>query len=195
MGEQISTLDGSDTAESVTRLLEDVRGGRSEAWDRIYALLYEDLRRIAASNVRRQRMSQSSPTSLVSEAWLRLAQADIPTANRSHLIALMAHAMRYVLLDQARQALSLKRGEGVEALPLEHALNAPEGASLEQLLEMDQALEALGQMDERAAKVVELRYFGGMKDPEVAQVLGITERTVGRDWRKARAFLLMRMGK
>lgn len=195
MGGHISTPEDSDTAESVTRLLEDVRGGRSEAWDRIYALLYEDLRRIAASNVRRQKMSQSSPTSLVSEAWLRLAQADIPTASRSHLTALMAHAMRYVLLDQARQALSRKRGEGMEAMPLEHALNAPEEASLEQLLEMDQALEALGQMDERAAKVVELRYFGDMKDPEVARVLGVTERTVGRDWRKARAFLQMRLDK
>lgn len=188
-------MDGTDTAESVTRLLEDAHQGHDEAWDRIYALLYADLRSIAASNMRRQQVAQSSPTSLVSEAWLRLVQANVPTASRAHLIGLMAHAMRYVLLDQARHALSLKRGEGIAPIPLEHALNEPQKAPLEQLLELDQALEALSQIDKRAAKVVELRYFGGMKDPEVAAVLGVTERTVGRDWRKARAFLQMRLDK
>ena len=184
----------SDIAGSVTQLLEDVRQGQPEAWDRIYALLYEDLHRLAKSQIRQMKGRQLSPTSLISETWLRLAQANFSSDNRLHRTALIARAMRYVLIDQARRLLSQKRGEGAEMVPLDHALGVSTGTSLEQLLQMDQALDALSKLDERAARVVEMRYFGGMKETEIAAFLGVTERTISREWRKARAYLRLHLG-
>ncbi|WP_158884553.1 ECF-type sigma factor [Rhodanobacter sp. L36] len=184
-----ASLHVHDIADSVTPLLKEAQQGRTEAWDRIYALLYEDLHRIARSQIRQLKGRQLSPTSLISESWLRLTQANLSAENRSHLTALFARAMRYVLIDQARRVLSQKRGEGAELLPLDRALVVPAGAPLEQLLQMDQALDALAKLDERAARVVEMRYFGGMKEAEIAATLNVTERTISREWRKARAFL------
>lgn len=193
----MKTNDGqstADVAESVTTLLEEARQGHGQAWDRIYTLLYEDLRRIARSQVRQHGGGRLSPTSLISETWLRLAQADLSATDRPHVTALIARAMRYVLIDQARRLVSLKRGEGAELLTLSHALEASADIPVEQLLQIDQALNGLARTSERTAKVVELRYFGGMKETEIAQLLGVTERTVSREWRKARAYLQAHFG-
>lgn len=183
----------TDLADSVTRLLEDAQGGDEGAWDRIYALIYQDLHRIARSQVRQQAVPSFSPTSLINETWLRLAGANVPTDNRSHLTSLIAKAMRYVLLDQARRVLSEKRGDGLERVALDQAEHASGDIDLQQLLEMDQALKALEQLDSRMAKVVELRYFGGMSEAEVAEHMGVTIRTVSRDWRKAKAYLRLHL--
>ncbi len=180
--------------ESVTRLIGEARSGQSDAWDRIFTLLYDDLRVVARSQIRQQRRGAGSPTSLISETWLRLAGSPMAVNDRSHLITLMARAMRFVLLDETRRVLTGKRGEGIEVLALEDAPEPGQVSPLEQLLSLDQALNALAKVDPRLVDVVELRYFGGLTEVEVAEVLGVTERTVRRDWRKARAFLHSHLG-
>ena len=181
--------------ESVTRLLGDAGSGKPDAWNRIYALLYRDLHQIARAQIRQQRRSHvRSPTSLISETWLKLASADFSVENRAHLVALVARAMRFVLLDEVRRALAEKRGEGMDLLPLDETTEPVQTSRLEQLLILDQALTDLGKLDARLAQVVEMRYFGGLSELEIADVLKVTERTVRRDWRKARAFLFSHLG-
>lgn len=185
-----------ESPETITELLERAPGeGSAHAWNRIYELLYDDLRRIARSQIRRVSASPLSPTSLVSEAWLRLAQAELPAETRAHLVSLTARAMRFVLLDCARRQLSDKRGSGVELLPLEDGDGAESAQAmpLERLIALDNALEALAAFEPRLAKVVELRHFGGLTEAEIASVTGVNERTIRRDWRKARAFLAVRL--
>ncbi|MCI1709601.1 MAG: ECF-type sigma factor [Chiayiivirga sp.] len=181
-------------SEEFARLLADAEGGQAEAWNRIYALLYDDLHRIARSQIRRQSDPRLSPTSLISETWLKLSGAGLNVVSRRHLTALIARAMRFVLIDETRRSLSeaQQRKEGLslsDGLP-DTAAHAP----LEQLLSLHQALDALAEIDRRLAGVVELRYFGGLSEREVAEVLGVTERTISRDWRKARAYLVTRLG-
>lgn len=182
-------------SEEFARLLADAEGGQAEAWNRIYSLLYDDLHRIARSQIRRQSDPRLSPTSLISETWLKLSGAGLNVVSRRHLTALIARAMRFVLIDETRRSLSeaQQRKEGLslsDGLP-DTAAHAP----LEQLLSLHQALDALAEIDRRLAGVVELRYFGGLSEREVAEVLGVTERTISRDWRKARAYLVTRLGK
>lgn len=181
-------------SEAFAQLLIAADAGQPAAWDRIYALLYADLHRIARSQIRRQASPRVSPTSLISETWLKLSNAHLKVDSRRHLTSLIARAMRFVLIDQARRALTDAHGEG-EQVPLQEAV-PDEGsqAQLEQLLSLDQALTALADVDRRLARVVELRYFGGLSEREAAEALGVTERTVSRDWRKARAWLLARLG-
>jgi len=182
-------------ADSITGLLASAEGGQADAWHRIYELLYDDLHRIARSQIRRQADSGLSPTSLVSETWLKLAGAQLDVSGRRHLTALIARAMRFVLLDQARRVLAEKRraGAGTTALDEDIAEAQPRDR-LEQLLALDQALDALAGLDERLARVVELRYFGGLTEEEVAGTLDLNVRTIRRDWRRARAYLLDRLG-
>ena len=181
--------------ESVTRLLGDAGSGKPDAWNLIYTLLYRDLHQIARAQIRQQRRAHvRSPTSLISETWLKLAGADFSVENRAHLVALVARAMRFVLLDEVRRALAEKRGEGMDLLPLDETTEPVQTSRLEQLLILDQALTDLGKLDERLAQVVEMRYFGGLSELEIADVLKVTERTVRRDWRKARAFMLTELG-
>lgn len=184
-------------AESVTRLLAAADTGDSGAWHRIYALLYEDLHRIARSQIRQQSGLQLSPTSLISETWLKLAGAKLDIENRRHLTALIARAMRFVLLDETRRMLTAKRRAVMGTITLEEQDEPadPHAQSrLEQLLVLGQALDDLGRIDERLAQVVELRYFAGLTEEEVADTLGLNVRTIRRDWRRARAFLLDRLG-
>ncbi len=181
-------------SEAFAQLLVAADAGQSTAWDRIYALLYADLHRIAHSQIRRLASPRLSPTSLISETWLKLSNARLKVDSRRHLTSLIARAMRFVLIDQARRALTDAHGAG-DQVPLQDEFCAGETqARLEQLLSLDQALTALADIDRRLARVVELRYFGGLSEREAAEALGITERTVSRDWRKARAWLLARLG-
>lgn len=181
---------GGDTLETVTQLISEAQDGRDDAWDRIYLLLYKDLHQVARSQIRQQqRRFVHSPTSLISETWLRLVNANFSVGTRTHLISLIARAMRFVLLDEARRALTERRGDGVEVCALDDAHEPGENSQLEQLLILDEALNSLASVDPRLARVVELRYFGGFSDQEIAGVMNLTERTVRRDWRKARAYL------
>ncbi|WP_242107576.1 ECF-type sigma factor [Luteimonas aquatica] len=184
----------AELADSVTQLLVAAHDGREDAWHRIYALLYEDLHRIARSQIRQQIGPHLSPTSLISETWLRLSGSKLAVENRPHLTALIARAMRFVLLDEARRMLADKRGGGAEKANLDDVAEPSAEPRLEQLLVLGQALDGLADIDERLSQVVELRYFGGLSEQEIADVFGLTVRTVRRDWRRARAYLLKQLG-
>ena len=182
--------------ESVTQLIVQAQDGAEGGWDRVYLALYHELHQLARMQLHwRWRGGVRSPTSLVTQAWLRLNQAPVAIKDRQHLIALLGRAMRFALIDETRRLLADKRGRGKDNLELD-----PEDSTLiqhedlEQLVAIDQALSALTLVDERMSRLVELRYFGGMSDEEVAQILDVTTRTIRRDWRRARAFLASRLG-
>lgn len=187
--------DAATAPETVTQLLAAADTGDAGAWHRIYALLYDDLHRIARSQIRQQAGLGLSPTSLISETWLKLAGAEFDVRSRRHLTSLIARAMRFVLLDEARRVLADKRHAAAGVTSLDDELADP-GAEdrLEQLLALGRALDDLAGIDERLARVVELRYFGGLTEEEVAGTLDLNVRTIRRDWRRARAYLLDRLG-
>ncbi|MEQ1513940.1 MAG: ECF-type sigma factor [Lysobacteraceae bacterium] len=182
-----------ESMDSVTELLADAQAGRDNAWDRIYAVLYDDLHRIAHSQIRQRRFGRMSATSLVSEGWLRLASAQFSVDNRRHFMALVARAMRFVLMDEARKELADKRGDGQHAFSLEEGFDPGQDSTLAEMVALDAALTRLSRLDMRLAQLVEMRYFGGMDEDEIAASLGVTERTLRRDWRRARAFLLTQL--
>ena len=187
----------SDAAlESITELILDAQKGRAGAWDKVYSALYQELHRLARMQIRqRWKGADRSPTSLINRTWLRLSQATFNINDRTHLISVLVHAMRYALIDETRRLLAEKRGDGFEAVMLdENDSGLAYDARLEHLLAIDQALDRLAEADPRLGLLVELRYFGGMTDEEVAQALGVTDRTVRRDWRRARAFLSSNLG-
>lgn len=173
----------------VTALLARARAGDQQALGTAYSAIYEELKRAARLQLRRGGEAFQT-TTLVHEAYLKLAGASKLTAtDRNHLLALSARAMRQVLVDDARARKAAKRGSGIEPLTLGAALGA-DGRAVVEVLALDELLESLQQADERAARIVELRYFGGYSETEIARMLDISERTLRRDWRKARAFLL-----
>ena len=174
-------------AASVTRLLRAARGGDGEAVDRVMALVYEDLRRVARGHVGRERAGHTlGATALVHESYMRLVGSSAFQAeDRAHFLAIASRSMRQVLVDHARRTRAEKRGGG-----LHHTTLTDGSASVEldpeELLALDAALESL---EERQRRVVEYRFFGGMEEEEIASVLGVSARTVRRDWVKARAWL------
>lgn len=173
---------------SVTALLARARGGDDAAMDSAFVAVYEELKRAARLQLRRSRDTVDT-TVLVHEAYLKLAGGTpLAAVDRNHLLALSARAMRQVLVDHARHAQAQKRGGGEEALTLTANLGE-EAAAVVDVLALEGLLGNLQRIDARAAQVVELRYFGGYSEPEIAGLLGISESTLGRDWRKARAFL------
>lgn len=179
----------SKTGE-VTQLLRRGSEGDSDAWDRAFSLLYDELRRIAGSQMRRENDGHTlQPTALVNEAYVKLVKGPPQNpADRQHFVALAARAMRQVLVDHARAHKAAKRGGGVRPVTLDEAaarsLTAPED-----IIALDTALERLDGVDPQLRQVVELRYFGGMHEPEIATLLGVTPRTVRRYWSRARAWL------
>jgi RNA polymerase sigma factor (TIGR02999 family) len=170
----------------VTRLLDDVRDGDAGALDRIYPHVYEELRVVAARQLRREQQGHTlHPTALVHEAYVKLAGGGLDASSRSHFLAIAARAMRQVLVDHARRRSAQKRGGEWHATTLTDGSASVELQPAE-LIALDAALATL---DERQRQVVECRFFGGMEEREVAEALGISERTVRRDWVKARAWL------
>lgn len=167
--------------------LGDERGGTPrEALDEVLPLLYDDLRRLARRQLAREQGSRTiQPTTLVHEAYLKLAGSTPRARDRSHLLAIAAHAMRQVLVDHARERRAAKRGPEWVNTTLTDGVSSTTLDS-ESLLALDDALERL---DPRQRQVVECRFFGGLDDDEIAEALGITSRTVRRDWVKARAWL------
>jgi RNA polymerase sigma factor (TIGR02999 family) len=186
--------DKDSTAGEVTRLLRIARDGDANALEQVYELVYMELRRIAAARLRAERDGHTlQPTALVNEAYMKLAAS--PGAgiqDRSHFLSVAARAMRQVLVDHARRRDAAKRGAGVAPATLTgRKLASPDQPGLEsdELLALDAALDRLDAMDSRLRQVVELRFFGGLTDTEVGEVLGVTRRTVQRDWTRARAWL------
>ena len=172
----------------VTALLARAREGDAQALGTAYAAVYDELKRAARAQLRRSH-DRFQTTALVHEAYLKLGGAQLAAQDRNHLLALSARAMRQVLVDDARARKADKRGGGQDALTLNASLGNAEQAAVD-VLALDELLGALHTLDERAAQIVELRYFGGYEEAEIAQMLGLSDRTVRRDWRKARAFLL-----
>ena len=182
-------MSGEGGAVEVTRLLQRARDGDAQALGDAYAAVYEELKRAARLQLRRGR-GPLDTTVLVHEAYLKLAgSAPLEVNDRHHLLALSARAMRQVLVDQARNAQALKRGNGQGAVTLTASIASGEQAVVE-VLALDELLGALQKVDARAAQIVELRYFGGYTEVEVADMLAISESTLRRDWRRARAFLM-----
>jgi RNA polymerase sigma factor (TIGR02999 family) len=171
----------------VTRLLHAARGGEREALDRILPLVYEELRRMARGKLAAERASVTlQPTALVHEAYFKLAASgSVDAADRAHFLAISARAMRQVLVDYARRRRAAKRGGGWHQTTLSGGL-AKHPLDFEELLALDRALD---QLDPRQRQIVECRFFAGMEEEEIAVALGISARTVRRDWVKARAWL------
>jgi RNA polymerase sigma factor (TIGR02999 family) len=177
-------------AEGVTELLEAWSGGDREALDRLVPLVYAELRRRARAQLARERGAHTlQPTALVHEAFLRLVdQRGARWQNRAQFYAVAAQVMRRILVDHARARAAAKRGGDAVRVALEAVEES--GASPEvDILALHQTLERLAAQDERQARVVELRYFGGLSVEETAEVLGVAEITVKRDWAMARAWL------
>jgi RNA polymerase sigma factor (TIGR02999 family) len=176
----------SPSAE-ITRLLAAVGAGDATARETLYALIYPDLRRIASAHLRGRGPATLSTTGMVNEAYLRLAGSG-DWESRVHFLSVASRAMRQILVDHARRRLAAKRGGGQAHVTLDEERAGREPRALE-VLALDQALNRLQALSARLAQVVELRFFGGLSVEETAGVLGVTDRTVKRDWRKARSLL------
>jgi RNA polymerase sigma factor (TIGR02999 family) len=176
----------SHATGEVTRLLRAVADGERDALDRLFPLVYGELRDVAARQLRRQTGGHTlHATDLVHESYLKLARGAGGAADRAHFLAIAARAMRQVLVDHARRRGAEKRGGGAVATTLTGDI-AERALAADELLALDDALASL---EPRQRQVVECRYFGGMEETEIALALGVSERTVRRDWVKARAWL------
>ncbi len=175
----------------LTTLLAAARLGDAQAAGEAFSLLYADLRRLARARLRQhQTMTLLDTTSLVHEAYLKLAGAQsLPVENRQHFFAYASRVMRSVIVDFARARLAERRGGAAEHLVLDTSLGERLAAPENDVLRVHEALDVLAQADARLAQVVEMRYFGGLSEAEIAETLGLSERTVRRDWEKARLLL------
>src|SRR5262245_44048789 len=174
----------------VTRILNAIGGGDSKAAQELLPIVYDELRQLAARMMANEAAGQTlQPTALVHEAWLRLVGAENPQfEGHGHFFAAAAEAMRRILIDRARQKLSLKRGGGAARVNLDH-LEIAAAADDDTLLAVDDALTNLAKEDPDSAAFIKLRFFVGMTNAEAAQALGIPERTARRHWSFARAWL------
>jgi RNA polymerase sigma-70 factor (ECF subfamily) len=174
----------------ITQLLAEWSGGNQSALDKLYPLVYAELRRMAHRYMSRERKGHTlQTTALINEAYLRLVeQRNVQWANRAHFFGLAAQMMRRILIDYARRYEYAKRGAGAQRISLDEvALVANDRAR--ELLALDEALKRLETVDPRRSSVVELRFFGGLENAEIAEVLKISANTVTRDWNLARAWL------
>jgi RNA polymerase sigma factor (TIGR02999 family) len=174
----------------ITALLARYRDGDRDAFDRLLPMVYAELHGRAHRQLALRRPGDTLvTTALVHEAWLKLAGSAAQSWNdRIHFFAVASRAMRQILVDAARRKTAGKRGGGARALSLDPAdLATPDRA--EELVALDEALTRLAALDDRLARTVELRFFGGLSVEETAEALGVSPRTVKRDWRAARAFL------
>ena len=180
--------------EGITRLLNAWQQGDAGARDRLFVLVYEELRRRAAQQVRRERHGHTlRPTALVHEAYLRLMGQDrVHWQNRAQFFALASEMMRRVLVDHARERKAAKRGGPAVRVALEEDVAAVQPREVD-LIVLDGALDELAALDPRQSKVVELRFFGGLDMAEIARLLGVSRATVDRDWRFARTWLYRRV--
>lgn len=178
----------------ITGLLIDWNNGSLEALEKLMPMVERELRRIAANHMRRESPGHTlQTTALVNEAYLKLVdQRDVHWQNRAHFFALASQLMRRILLDHARSQRRAKRGGGAVPVDLDEvAVIAPEKS--EELIALDEALEALAEFDPQKSKIVEMRFFGGLTVNEVAAVLGIAPVTVMLHWRLAKAWLRREM--
>ena len=178
----------------ITQLLAEWSDGNQSALDELYPLVYDELHRLARRYMSRERKGHTlQTTALINEAYVRLVdQKNVHWANRSHFFAISAQIMRRILIDHARRHAYAKRGGGAQQVSLDEALTVSSARGSD-LLRLDEALKILADMDPRRSQVVELRYFGGLNNEEIAGVLHISENTVTRDWNMARAWLYQQL--
>jgi RNA polymerase sigma factor (TIGR02999 family) len=190
-----SELARDEDREQITDLLLQIRGGSPDAMDRLFHSVYGELRRIAGRQLRGERTGHSlGTTGLVHETYLKLAdQTRVQWEDRTHFYRVAARAMRRILVDYARRYRAQRRGGELRRVSLDEDATVAERG--ETLLALDEALERLAAKDERLSSVVECRYFGGLTEEETAEALGVTTRTVQRDWAKARGWLYLELGK
>lgn len=187
---QASEAESPARPGEVTRLLRRADAGDAQALGRAFSSIYDDLKRCARNQLRSRRDNLTT-VSLVNETYLRIsADPGFRPQDRAQLIGLTSRAMREVLVDRYRAMATAKRGGGRQAVTLSEELVGDERDAVEALA-LDRALARLEEVEPRLAQVVEWRYFGGYSEAEIAQALEVTERTVQRDWRKARAYLLL----
>ncbi len=188
-------MDGSrgsmeSVRSEVTELLHQWSNGRQEALDRLLPQIYDELRRLASSYLRRERSDHTlQATALVHEAFLKLVdQRKVRWQNRAHFFGIAAQAMRRILVDHMRAHAAAKRGAGQRPLLLDEAV-VPVGMVSVDVLALDEVLTRLGAFDPQQSRIVELRFFGGLTIEETAEVLHISPATVGREWTLAKAWL------
>jgi RNA polymerase sigma factor (TIGR02999 family) len=182
--------DPHGTSGPITDLLLELKGGDRDASERLFMLVYDDLRRIAHRALHRERPDHTlGTTGVVHEAYLRLVdQTRVEWRDRAHFYALASQAMRRILVDYARRHRRLKRGGGNRPVTLDEGAVALEERA-DNLLALDEALSRLAVLNPRLSRVVECRFFGGLTEEEIAEATGVTVRTVKRDWAKARGWL------
>jgi RNA polymerase sigma factor (TIGR02999 family) len=193
--ESQSLRDRMPTTSDITGLLDDWGRGDRRALDALLPLVYAELRRVAARQLRRERDDHSlQPTALVHEAYLRLVgQRRADWQGRAHFFGVAAQIMRRILVDHARRHLAGKRGDGVRPVSIDQVMETP-GVSEIPILDLDDALDRLASLDASLATIVELRAFGGLTIEEVAHVLKVSPSTVKREWRTAKAWLTRELG-
>ncbi len=173
----------------VTHLLRAMRAGDPHAAETLLPLIYQELHRLASSYMRRERRDHTlQATALIHEAYLRLAHEDVDWASRHHFIGVAAHVMRRVLVDYARAHKAERRGGNLKRVELEDGL-AIAVDRIDEVITIDEALDRLAHVNPRQARVVELRFFGGLSIEEIAPLLGVAPRSVKRDWSVARLWL------
>ena len=181
----------SPDASQITKWLADWRGGDREARDRLFAVVHPQLRVLATRLLQRERRDHTlEPNAVVNELYIRLIGGQsVSYQDRVHFFAIAAQTMRRILIDYARARVAGKRGGQQQRVGLSAVDGTASAASSEQLLDLDALLSVLARTDPRAAQVVELRFFGGLREEDVAEVLQVSVITVKRDWKAARAWL------
>jgi RNA polymerase sigma factor (TIGR02999 family) len=176
---------------SITQLIVRANAGDASALDALFTALYGELHALARARLRRTRpITALDTTSLLHESYIKLVkQGELKVENRNHFLAYASRTMRSIIVDFARKRLTERRGSGVKALELDTDIAGRVSSGEEEVVRVHEALQALAQSEERLARVVEMRYYGGLTENEIAGALGVTERTVRRDWEKARLLL------
>jgi RNA polymerase sigma factor (TIGR02999 family) len=177
------------TPKGVTQLLADWSSGNQEALNALMPLVYDELRRLARSYMRRERPGHTlATTGLIHEAYLRLVDQDVKWQNRAHFFGVAAQMMRRVLIDHAKSQQRAKRGGGAVKVSLDAPIALGEAPDMD-LVALDEALGRLERMDPQRGRIVELRFFGGLSNEEASEVLNVSPATVQRQWSGARAWL------
>lgn len=184
----------NESPGDITRLLRASSSENPEDAQRLMVAIYDDLRRLAASQLKRERNDHTlQPTALVNEAYMRLVnQRTAEWNDRLHFFSIASRIIRRILIDHARERQALKRGGDRQALRIEY-MDLPAPTRDLDLVALDEALQELAEISERQARIVELRFFGGLSIPEVAAALSISPRSVDREWQGARAWLFHRL--
>jgi RNA polymerase sigma-70 factor, ECF subfamily len=194
-GDQISQNPMAEHPSEITRLLIELTDGNRDVVDLILPHIYDELKRLASGYLRKERSDHTlQPTALVHEAYMKLIdQRRVQWQNRAHFFGIAAQVMRRILMDHARKHQAGKRGGEAEKLSIEEEILVVSQGRSAELIALDEALEELSRIDPQKAKIVELRYFGGLSIEETAEVVGVSVPTVNRHWRTAKAWLYSRV--